>query len=273
MNKLILCICMCGMMLSCKNADKEADATLQAARQAYETGNYNEAKSLIDSIKIVYPKAYETRRKGNDLMKDVVLAEQHERVVYLDSLMAQRQTELEQMKKDFVLEKDTAYQQTGNYFHPSQVVERNLHRSFLRFQTDENGNMSMTSIYCGSQNIHHTAVKVAVADGTYAQTPASKDSYETSNLDEKIEKADYKAGEDGGVITFICLNNDKNISVKYLGDRTYSTNMSVADRQAAVGIYNLSKLLLSITKIKTEMEEADRKIKFVQQIKEMPDDK
>ena len=67
------------------------------------------------------------------------------------------------------------YQNIGNYLHPSQVIEKNLHRSFLRFQVDENGVMSMTSIYCGAHNIHHVAVKVTAPDGSFAETPAAKD--------------------------------------------------------------------------------------------------
>ena len=49
----------------------------------------------------------------------------------------------------------------------------------------------MTSIYCGAHNIHHVAVKVTAPDGSFAETPAAKDSYETTDLGEKIEKADF----------------------------------------------------------------------------------
>ena len=87
----------------------------------------------------------------------------------------------------------------------------------------------MTSIYCGSNNIHHVGVKVIAPDGSFAETPTSKDSYETVDMNEKIEKADYKLGEDGSVIEFLNLNKDKNIRVEYLGDRIYKTTMSPTD--------------------------------------------
>ena len=167
------------------------------------------------------------------------------------------------MKSRFVFEKDAEYQNIGNYLHPSQVIEKNLHRSFLRFLVDETGQMTMTSIYCGASNIHHISVKVVAPDGSFAETPASKDSYETSDLGEKIEKSDYKLGEDGNAIGFIYLNKDKNIKVNYQGERSYSTTMTPADRQAAASVYELSQLLSSITQIKKEMEEANLKIEFV----------
>ena len=248
MKKVILLACLCGMLSSCENVEKKAGEKLQTAREAFERGDYSEAKIQIDSIKILYPKAFEARREGIGLMQQVELKEQEKTLVYLDSLLQKKQAEVDAIKDKFTFEKDAEYQKIGNYLHPSQVVEKNLHRSFLRFQVNETGQMSM---------------KVVAPDGSFAETPASKDSYETTDLGEKIEKADYKLGEDGNVIGFLYLNKDKNIKVNYQGERPYSTTMSPADRQAVASVYELAQLLSSITQIKKEMEEANLKIEFV----------
>ena len=128
--------------------------------------------------------------------------------------------------------------------------------------------MSMTSIYCGAGNIHHVGVKVVAPDGSFAETPASKDSYETTDMNEKIEKADYKLGADGNVIGFINLNKDKNLRVEYLGDRAYKTTMSPTDRQAAASVYELAQILSAMQQIKKEQEEANLKIEFINKKKE-----
>ena len=240
MKKAVFLACLCCTLFSCSNVEKKAGEKLRAAREAFQRGDYSEAKIQIDSIKILYPKAFETRREGIGLMQEV-----------------------DALKKNYTFEKDAEYQRTGNYLHPSQVIEKNLHRSYLRFQVDETGVMSMTSIYCGPHNIHHLAVKVTAPDGSFAETPASKDSYETADLGEKIEKADYKLGEDGNVIAFLNLNKDKNIRVNYLGERSYATVMTPNDRKAVAAVYELAQLLSSITEIKREMEEANLKIEFV----------
>lgn len=263
MKKVTLLACLCCTLLSCENVEKKASEKLQTACAAFERGDFSEAKMQIDSIKILYPKAFEARWEGIGLMQQVELKEQEKTLVYLDSLLQQKQGELDALKGRFTLEKDAEYQQIGNYLHPSQVIEKNLHRSYLRFQVNETGQMSMTSIYCGPSNIHHVGVKVVAPDGSFAETPASKDSYETTDLGEKIEKADFKIGEDGNVIGFLYLNKDKNIKVNYQGERPYSTTMSPADRQALAGVYELAQILSSITQIKKEMEEANLKIEFV----------
>lgn len=263
MKKGLLMMCLCCTLFSCNDTEKKAEEKLQAARHAFEQGNYNEAKILIDSIKTLYPKAFDVRRAGIGLMQEIELKEQERSLLYLDSMLQAKQQVFDAIKSKYVFEKDAEYQNIGHYLHPSQVIEKNLHRSFLRFQVDENGIMSMTSIYCGFRNIHHIAVKVIAPDGSFAETPASKDSYETTDLGEKIEKADYKMGEDGNVMGFLYLNKDRNIKVQYRGEHPYSTAMSPTDRQALADVYELAQLLSSISEIKKNMEEANLKIGFV----------
>lgn len=256
--------CATLLLTSCDSTGKQAAAMLAEARQTYEAGDYNQALALIDSIKSQYPKAYKVRRQSLRLQQDVELAAEQRNVAYLDSVIALKQDTLESIKKNYAFEKDAEYQQTGNYFAPSQVVEKNLHRSYLRFQVDEAGKLSMTSIYCGSSNINHVAVRVTAPDGTYAETPQSRDSYETTDMGEHIEKADYKYGEDGGVIDFVCLNSSQNLKLAFKGDRTYNTTMTPADRQAAVSISRLARILGDITKANELKEASTLKIRFIE---------
>ena len=242
--------------------EKQAQIRLQKAEAALQQENFSEAKLQIDSIKILYPKAFEARKQGIKLMQQVDLKEQRKTLVYLDSMMSVKQSQLDSIKGRFVLEKDTADQEIGNYFYPTQVVEKSLGRSFLRGQVNELGEMSLTSIYCAGGALHHTAVKVSVGD-TFAETPASKDSYETTDLGRVIEKADYKIGEDGGVTNFIVANQDKNIQLQFIGDKTYRTAMQKNDRIAIVELTGLARILSAMEEIRKQQKEANLKIQFV----------
>ncbi|HJD77114.1 MAG TPA: hypothetical protein K8W04_13810 [Bacteroides reticulotermitis] len=264
MKRLIILLCGTLVLGACGNSiEKKAGEKLDVARAAYERGDYAEAKLQIDSIKTLYPKAFEARKAGQELMLQVELKAQQQTLTYLDSALLAKQQEFEAIKSKYTLEKDAEYQNVGNYLWPTQTIEKNMHRSYLRFQVSEQGIMSMTSIYCGGSNIHHTGVKVILPDGSFAETPASKDSYETTDGSEKIEKADYKLGEDGNVISFISSNKDKNIRVEYLGERKFNTTMSPTDRLAAAGVYELAQILSAIEQIKKEQEAANLKIGFV----------
>ncbi len=79
MKKAAFLACLCCTLFSCSNVEKKAGEKLQAAREAFERGDYSEAKIQIDSIKILYPKAFETRREGIGLMQQVELKEQEKK--------------------------------------------------------------------------------------------------------------------------------------------------------------------------------------------------
>ena len=242
--------------------EKEAQLRLQKAEAALRQDNFNEAKLQIDSIKILYPKAFEARKQGIKLMQQVDLKEQKKTLVYLDSMMQVKQLQLDSIKGNFVLEKDTAYQEIGNWFYPTQVVEKNTDRTFLRAQVNELGEMSLTSIYCAGGKLNHTSVRVSVGE-TFAETPMTKDSYTTTDLGVTIEKADYKVGEDGGVAGFIVANANKNIRLTFIGDKTYRTAMQKNDRKAFVELTELARILSGMEEIRKQQKEANLKIQFV----------
>ena len=242
--------------------EKQAQLHLQKAEQALLLENFNEAKLQIDSIKVLNPKAFEARKKGIKLMQQVDLKEQTKTLAYLDSALLVKQAQLDSIKGNFVLEKDTAYQDIGNYFYPTQTVEKSLGRSFLRGQVSELGEMSLTSIYCAGGKLNHTSVKVSVGE-LFAETPMSKDSYETTDLGKTIEKSDYKVGEDGGVVGFIIANQDKNIQLQFVGDKTYRTAMHKNDRKAIVELAELARILSGMEEIRKQQKEASLKIQFV----------
>lgn len=251
------------LLASCSQEEKKASDLLMRAEQSYSSANYNEAKMQIDSIRNLYPKVFDVRKKAIRLKQQVELKEQQLSLEYLDSMMTIKKILLDSMKVAFVLEKDTAYQEIGNYFYPTQIVEKNIGRTFLRACISERGEMSITSIYCAGGSLNHTSVKVSSKDA-FAQTPASPDVYVTTDLGKKIEKADYKLGADGGVIGFIIANKDaKSLKLEFIGDRTYKTVMYSQDIKAIVELSKLAQVLLSIEEIKKEQKEANLKIQFL----------
>ncbi len=264
MKKIGLSVFLAALVLTgCGDGgEKQAQQFLKKAEQALSQEKFNEAKLQIDSIKILYPKAFEARKQGIKLMQQVDLKEQGKTLLYLDSAMQVKQAQLDSIKGNFVLEKDTAYQDIGNYFYPTQVVEKNLGRSFLRAQVSELGEMSLTSIYCAGGKLNHTSVKVSVGE-LFAETPMSTDSYVTVDLGKTIEKADYKLGEDGGVSAFVVANQDKNIQLHFIGDKTYRTAMHPNDRKAIAALTDLACILSSMEEIRKQQKEAKLKIQFV----------
>lgn len=252
------------MLTSCSGDKKKAQLLLDRAREVYAQGDLEDAKALIDSLGTLYPKVYEVRHAANRLGYDVTLSQLQRDVNFIDSVLQAKQEELDKILPDFAYERDTAYQTMGRYLLPSQVIERNTTRSFLRSQTDETGRMSLTSIYVGASPIHHVRVKVTAPDGTWVETPSSPDSYETSDLGLTIEKADYPQGKDGGLGVFIAERADESLTMQFSGDRTQQVALTAADRKACRQVYELAQQLSLLAELKSNQEENLRKIAFVE---------
>ena len=264
MKKLGLIVVALALTLAgCNSDEKKASELFQRAEVSFAAEDYSLAKLQIDSIRTLYPKAFEVRKAAIGLMQQVDLKEQQQTLAYLDSVMAVKQASLDSIKGNYVLEKDTAYQEVGNYFYPTQIVEKNIGRTFLRASVNEMGEMSITSIYCAGGSLNHTSVKVSSSDA-FAQTPTSPDMYVTTDLGRTIEKADYKLGADGGVIGFIIANKDaKSLKLEFIGDRSYRTVMYSPDIKAIVEVSKLAQILSSMEEIRKEQKEANLKIQFL----------
>ena len=58
-------ICSCAIVLfSCGDNSNEANAQYEKARKLFENGQYANAKNAIDSIELLYPKAFKQIKAG-----------------------------------------------------------------------------------------------------------------------------------------------------------------------------------------------------------------
>ena len=92
-------ICSCAIVLfSCGDNSNEANAQYEKARKLFENGQYANAKNAIDSIELLYPKAFKQIKAGMLLMCRVKQKESEQNLLYIDSVLKVRQPELEAAK-------------------------------------------------------------------------------------------------------------------------------------------------------------------------------
>ena len=271
MKKILAIITVCAVLLGCaENVEKLAAKHLDNAKEAFSTANYNVAKQEIDSIRILYPKAFETRRQGIRLMQQIEEAEQMRIVEYEDSMIAATTAAFERIKDNYVFEKDEEYQDLGLYTIKSQAPNRNIDRTYIRAQVDELGRMTLVSSYRGSSYIHHDWLKLSVGDD-YVDTPESKDRHEFTDLGVYYEWLSFINGNDGGAAAFINANKDENITYTLYrktgpeSSRPVYRNLKLSkdDRYAIASLYDLSQVLLSLNEHKNLRDEAERHLNFI----------
>ena len=259
------------LMTACEESiEQKAGHHLDNAKEAFSMGNYNVAKQEIDSIKILYPKAFEARKKGIRLMQQIEEAEQMRIIEYEDSMIAVAQAAFEKIKGNYAFEKDERYQDIGLYTIKSQAPQRNTDRTYIRAQVDELGRMTLISSYRGSSYIHHDWLKLSVGE-VYVDTPESNDRHEFEDLGVYYEWLSFINGNDGGAAAFINANKDQNITFTLYrktgpdSSRPVYRNLKLNkdDRYAIASLYDLSVILLSLNEHKNVRDEAQRHLLFI----------
>ena len=271
MKKLIFLSFVLFAAISCgENIEKKAGHHLDNAKEAFSLGNYNVAKQEIDSIKILYPKAFEARRKGIRLMQQIEEAEQMRIIEYEDSMVAVAQAAFDKIKAGYAFEKDERYQDIGLYTIKSQAPQRNTDRTYIRAQVDELGRMTLISSYRGSSYIHHDWLKLSVGE-VYVDTPESNDRHEFEDLGVYYEWLSFINGNDGGAAAFISANRDENITFTLYrktgpdSSRPVYRNLKLNkdDRYAIARLYELSQVLLSLNEHRNLRDDANRHLLFI----------
>ena len=271
MRKTLLLLAVMALTISCgENIEQKAGHHLDNAKEAFSIGNYNMAKQEIDSIRILYPKAFGTRKQGIKLMQQIEEAEQMRIIEYEDSMIAVAQAAFEKIKANYAFEKDERYQDIGLYTIKSQAPQRNTDRTYIRAQVDELGRMTLISCYRGSSYIHHDWLKLSVGE-VYVDTPESNDRHEFEDLGVYYEWLSFINGNDGGAAAFINANKDANITFTLYrktgpdSSRPVYRNLKLNkdDRYAIAQLYDLSLVLLSLNEHKNLRDEANRHLMFI----------
>ena len=133
MKKLAICITLIAAILTgCNGDEKAAQARLDKARAMYENNEFFGAKNEIDSIRALYPKEVKVLKQGLTLMRQVEVKEAERNIAFCDSLLPIKLEEVEGLKKGFAFEKDSVYEEIGNYIWKQQTIERNVQRCYVR---------------------------------------------------------------------------------------------------------------------------------------------
>lgn len=269
MKKSAICIAFAALALTgCNNDEKKAQVRLDNARNKFERNEFFAAKSEIDSIRLLYPKEFKVIREGLTLMRQVEQKEAQRNLAFCDSLIPIKQQELEELKKGFNFEKDSAYNEIGNYVSKQQTIERNIQRCYIRSGVNEKGEMYLASVYFGGKPINHTGIKLSTTDGLFAETPAIPYdgglNYHFKDLGNTTEVVTYQGAKCEEAVKFIYSNKGERIKVEYTGGKPYVLYIADADKKAIASTFELAMVLSDIEQLTKEKEKAIKKLAYLE---------
>ena len=260
--KTVLLVAAAALMFSCvSNVEDPAEDLLSRARKEYEGGNYNNTRMLIDSIRIVSPKAYKTLREAEKLRREAMKKECERNVVFYENALQSLTATRDSIAAEFDFNFDKRYQNKGYYTVSSQAMAQNVYNNFLRASVHEDGAMYLTSFYRG-KSIRHKCVKLSSGDAYVScDKPFLERNYK--DLGVNNERRDYKYGEDGGLIEFVLLTEDA-IEVELSGaNGKVNYTLRPADAAAIFKAYELSLAICAVKRAEDLLGQARYTLEFL----------
>ncbi len=252
-----------GLLLTncAEDIEKQAQPYLLRAQQSYANQQYALAKLQIDSIKQLYPKAFEARTQAQALLIDVELAEARTGKAYTDSLLTAAKAKAEPLAAALYLDKETRYQDVGTYYASRHRTEKNVGKSYLRPQTDEHGTFTITAFYRG-RPITPQALRFTAPDGSYVDLQPTATPYVMSDATGRTERTDFAATTNVAHV----VAQHATLKVTLISEKSKpQVPFAKADAQALVQVADLATALQAITTLQAQQKELARRIAFYEQ--------
>ncbi len=260
MRNICFVVLIAWMFVCCDSSEKKALSLLDEARKAVDCRQFDRARFLIDSLRTEFPRELDVRRSALAFSDTVEMEEAKVMLAEVDSILTLKKLDLETLKSDFVLEKDERYQTVGYYVCPEQVGEK-MHRTSLRAEVNEEGQMLLISILHGTK-LGHDRIRVVSSAGKYLETPHCF-SFLTHSVLGYEEEASYKLGEDNGVIACIAGETGAMI-VAYLNPdgKEFKATVSASDLEAVKKCYRLALEFAESDSLRNVRDKMAVKVRF-----------
>lgn len=267
-SRIVVVMALFIVVSACKEKKNEdAIKYLDNVKILYQQEKYKEALLAIDSLQILYPKAFPEIKEGLVLKQDVRKAYDTKQIADCDSLMATNQPKIDSIKKLFVYRKDK--EDEKGTFIPKTVSGDLLTTTMMRAGVEERGDLYIESVFIGGQ--YHNVIQAKAKNGSLAQTKPIDDegfSFRFSHMGKQYEILRAGQFHDNGLVDFILENNKEPITIILKGKNSNSFSLANIQKKAIVDSYNLSKLILQQDSLSTAREKATYRIKYVDEQKQ-----
>lgn len=246
------------MVTACGNNEKLAQEMYNNAEQLYHAGQYVEATRWVDSISTTYPQEVETIRKGMLLQCHINQARYEKELIEVDSLYNAATAELTSLKGRFELHREGKEQTYANYIYKGTRRKGEVSRSEVRVHVTENGDLQLTSVYCGGAKLNHTGIKVTMADGSTAQTsPIAYDggkNYRYKSGGNTIEMVTYNLSQCEEVLQLISSHVGDKCKVEFTGGKQHNITLDKLSQEAIANSYRMAQLFVATDSLQSRRE-------------------
>lgn len=252
--------------VACSNQNRGAQRMLAEAEAAYQAGNFPLTMLKIDSIRILYPRAFPEINAGIALRQRVRMAENVRNVAFADSMLYLKRAEFAEQLRLFDFIHDPELHAIGEYYPRVYPHHASLNRSGIRAGVTDRGQFFIESILVGNP-IRHSKIRLSTRDGSFVETlPVTAEGFNhrfTTN-EGSFEIVRFRGDDENGVATFVETFQNEPITIHFIGSRTITNPLSNAERQGIIQALEFSILMSDIHRLEFERDRAEVLIRYLE---------
>ena len=263
---LIICTIFITFTAACSNQDRGARRILAEAEAAYEMGNLQLAMLKVDSIRILFPRAFPEINAGIALRQRVRMAENVRNLAFADSMLYVKNAVFAEQRRLFDFIHDPELHAIGEYYPRVYPHHASLNRSGIRAGVTERGHFFIESILIGNP-VRHNTIRLSTREGSFVETlPVTAEGFNhrfTTN-EGSFEIVRFRGDDENGVATFVETFQNEPITVHFIGSRTVTQSLSNAERQGIIQALDFSILMSDIHRLEFERDRSEVLIRYLE---------
>lgn len=266
---LLLGISAVALFLSCNSGNPKAKDLLEQANSAFQSGEYTQSVTLLDSLKKTYPTDVDVQKSAmylRTLADEQIILNQ---IQSNDSALVASEQALASLVSGFTFIKD-ADMVEGYTVSNSTKSNPLVNRTGLEARIDEYLNLYLVSLLNGNKANHD---RVEVINGVeFASTetvPYNGSSNYRFNVDGiNNEMVTFRGGKTDTLCMFVANNRNAKLKLNFLGGKKVSVPLSAADAKAIASTYDYARALQANREANNQKKYLDAKLQITRQQKE-----
>ena len=148
-------------LLGCQpSPEQRASMLISEAQTLVDNGQWRQARIVLDSIHVTYPKQVAQRRMAKALEDSITYLEALRTLAYVDTLLPPLLEQADKLIKQFKYEKNEKYEDNGKYVHRLLATNTNTSRNFLQAYVLDNRKTVLKSYYYGDRQVNQQTVRL-----------------------------------------------------------------------------------------------------------------
>ena len=248
------------LFTACQPSEEQRAATLvNDAKQLVDDGQWRQARIVLDSLHLTYPKQVAQRRLAKALEDSITYLEAQRTLAYVDTLLPPLLAQADQLIKRFKYEKNEKYEDHGKYVHRLLRTGSNTSRNFLQAYVLDNRQTVVKSYYYGTYQVNQQTLRLT-ANGEET-TFSGRNHHFLDGAHHEIMTLD----EDNAlaVLNFINTHQNSKVRVEGVGDkptRNWVYYLNDKEKEALSDTYQLGFLMKDINQLERMQRTANAQI-------------